>query len=672
MSFMKPIIILLCGKLILYCLGFIALKLVLIVLSRNLPGKKQFKCLICISGNTKCSHVERLRLFLNEPRENNENLQEFGFEENEPRNNDEYLQEAKCKSSEKISYPLQGDDITKFKYNLSGNPYPTKLIPKFNSSTKCKHENSFDSASPVSKGWVSTDKARIHYAFTSILCVVYYRPTQGNACNCILEYDGRDDHLLYLDKNNLFSYAWLFDILHNTQETRFPLAAAFRSANRTRYICGQEVLKGYMRDKLRIAYNCFIRLLDIDFKSVFKCNHCADHCHTVIMDGIVMGCPKDKMPDMPALSTDENSHVVAECEMAERVFISDHKIRKMLSTYAGVFERNYTTPKLMASSLYETLCNSLSGLPALQQVVKEAGNPCPSWLQKLVGELSRGSPTCGFIQLTGEVTGQALKILNEIASRDFTNLNTHRTLLETSCPLLIEFITTTVINQEYISDLLKVLLVNMLAPFETSSVPRALYYGDIIQYFNYIEFFPNNPQIRGRAKYGADKKRAPTNRECTKDIQTHKSLSPGLFTMFCPHGTCIGFQLMDSVESPRTSFDIFLRRFAKMPELIIYDNSCKLHLYTRKREPLLFKVTRFMVDRMHFKNHTACSEGYSMNTYKYFKIEGINSQTNEQANSQLRHLSTQAAYMTPQNLIFHVAIFFAIRNMDKASNCEFD
>ena len=127
------------------------------IVKKPAPGKKQFKCLICIFRNTKCSHVERLRLFLNEPRENNENLQEFGFEENEPRNNDEYLQEAKCKSSEKKSYPLQGDDITKFKYHLSGNPYPTKLIPKFNSSTKCKHENSFDSASPVSKGWVSTD-----------------------------------------------------------------------------------------------------------------------------------------------------------------------------------------------------------------------------------------------------------------------------------------------------------------------------------------------------------------------------------------------------------------------------------------------------------------------------------------------------------------------------------
>ena len=129
---------------------------------------------------------------------------------------------------------------------------------------------------------------------------------------------------------------------------------------------------------------------------------------------------------------------------------------------------------------------------------------------------------------------------------------------------------------------------------------------------------------------------------------------------------------MDSVESPRTSFDILVRRFEKMPELIIYDNCCHLHLYALKREPVRFQKSRFMVDRMHYKNHIACSEGYSMDTYKDIKIEDVNSQVNEQMNSQLRNLSTQAAYMTPQNPIFHVAIFFALKNRDKLLKLEFD
>ena len=94
----------------------------------------------------------------------------------------------------------------------------------------------------------------------------------------------------------------MFNILSNTIETRYPLAAAFRSANRMRYMFGQEILKSHMRDKLRCAYNCFLRLLAIDFKSCFKCNHCGDNVDTIIMDGIAMGCPKDRMPAIPTLS----------------------------------------------------------------------------------------------------------------------------------------------------------------------------------------------------------------------------------------------------------------------------------------------------------------------------------------------------------------------------------
>ena len=167
----------------------------------------------------------------------------------------------------------------------------------------------------------------------------------------------------------------------------------------------------------------------------------------------------------------------------------------MLSTYASLFERNYKTPTIIPSSVFERLCNSLLVIPSLQQVVKAAGNPCPTWLQKLVGELSRATPTCGFFQFTGYVTNQALLILNEIASGDFTNLNTHIDLLESACPLLIDFISTNAINQEYISDLLNDLLESMFALFKHSSIPQSVYYGDITQYFNYIEFFPNNPQL---------------------------------------------------------------------------------------------------------------------------------------------------------------------------------
>ena len=103
------------------------------------------------------------------------------------------------------------------------------------------------------------------------------------------------------------------------------------------------------------------------------------------------------------------------------------------------------------------------------------------------------------------------------------------------------------------------------------------------------------------------------------------------------------------------------------PSLLVYDNACKLHLYALKREPVRFKRTRFMVDRLHYrKGHVGCTLGYSMDSYVADPaVASINSQTNEQANSSLRRLATQLTYMTPENVMMHTAVFLGIRNMDK-------
>ena len=126
---------------------------------------------------------------------------------------------------------------------------------------------------------------------------------------------------------------------------------------------------------------------------------------------------------------------------------------------------------------------------------------------------------------------------------------------------------------------------------------------------------------------------------------------------------------MNAAESPRTAFEILVRRFKKIPSLIIYDNACKLHLFALKREPARFQQIRFLGDRLHYrKGHVGCTKGYSMDSYHACnKIKEINSQANEQANAALRKLATQLTYMSPQNLIKHTSVFLAIRNMDKVS-----
>ena len=79
--------------------------------------------------------------------------------------------------------------------------------------------------------------------------------------------------------------------------------------------------------------------------------------------------------------------------------------------------------------------------------------------------------------------------------------------------------------------------------------------------------------------YAFDKQKAI----CTKKKKAHPNLSPGILTVFCPHGVSCGFQLLKDVESPKTPFTVLATRFPKPPKFVIYDNACNLHEYVLNR-----------------------------------------------------------------------------------------
>ena len=148
--------------------------------------------------------------------------------------------------------------------------------------------------------------------------------------------------------------------------------------------------------------------------------------------------------------------------------------------------------------------------------------------------------------------------------------------------------------------------------------------------------------------------------DCGKESYGHPTISPGIFTIFCEHGICYGFELMTSHESPRHPFSIFKTRFKTAPRC----NACQLHKYCLNREPLFFKNTVFYVDRFHWNCHIGCSSGYCLDKYRTnLDIASINSQINEQANAGLKKLQAQLSYMSPSNFMFHVKLFLAIRQI---------
>ena len=77
---------------------------------------------------------------------------------------------------------------------------------------------------------------------------------------------------------------------------------------------------------------------------------------------------------------------------------------------------------------------------------------------------------------------------------------------------------------------------------------------------------------------------------------------PEIIALFCRHGICYDFQVMESHEPPWHTFEIFLFRFPVPTQMIIYDNGCKLHQYVLNHEPVHFKNTIFLVDRFHWQD----------------------------------------------------------------------
>ena len=216
---------------------------------------------------------------------------------------------------------------------------------------------------------------------------------------------------------------------------------------------------------------------------------------------------------------------------------------------------------------------------------------------------------------------------------------------------------------EYVASIIKFILLHINKLYGKYNIPGKDRYG--MPHESKYEFFPGFPVILGQANYEMDKTTITDDHFCRKLSGSHPVLSPGIFTVFCRHRVCLGFSLMTSSESPKTPFNIFLHRFSNnLPQMrIVYDNSCNLQQYCLNREMARFSETIFLIDRLHYADHTACTEGYNANAYNSDPaVKTLNTQTNEQANAELRHLTKQISYMKPENVMTLVKIFFAERN----------
>ena len=108
------------------------------------------------------------------------------------------------------------------------------------------------------------------------------------------------------------------------------------------------------------------------------------------------------------------------------------------------------------------------------------------------------------------------------------------------------------------------------------------------------------------------------------------------------------------------------RRVQAKQRFFVYDNSCQSHKSGLHRFPHRIRHWTFVVDRTHYKNHTACHKGYNCDEFP--QLKDINSQQAEQINRSLRSLVTVLAHYKWETYLKVLELFFVRRNMRVKKN----
>ncbi|XP_070541358.1 uncharacterized protein [Ptychodera flava] len=490
-------------------------------------------------------------------------------------------------------------------YESGMKTFPVFLIPRVDPDfPTCVNGHDWDTSDPVQMGWI-LGNATIHKETTSIThswsegeskqIQVCYRLCCGT-CKCRMFYDGQEDLLFNLNNKDLVHYSLLLNYLHHMLEGRNPLAACHRAFAKNHAVLSNATPLHIQ--KLRLAWNAFARLLNIDFTSVFQCHTCGPVPDIIICDGTSIGCRKSYLKPY-LISQDTPS--------TEPVRGSQHKDRTLLlqkKTRFALFQYSQTKASLTQgefNSMISQLRKEKNGKPIADFIILSDDNrQPPNYCRDILKDLSRNSPVCALAQSND--VGRIISLLSQAGSGAISRI---LSALKREVPIIGDWLYH--VTQLYrplpgcVYDLL-LLISRCIAETYNHECDDSVDDNPASSACDDLMYFPALPMLHRNRKYARDVNKPDTD-ACKKFNRGHPTLSPGIFTLFCPHKICYGFQLLLSHESPEHPFSIFKTRFEVAPKLIVYDNACKLHQYCLNREPVFFQNTIFCVDRLHWKNH---------------------------------------------------------------------
>lgn len=222
--------------------------------------------------------------------------------------------------------------------------------------------------------------------------------------------------------------------------------------------------------------------------------------------------------------------------VCDRVFIDHHKCRKLLFLYSKTATDNDALLSFSEDDLAELLQLLSIHSPVLVPLIQNT-IPCQRAYAPLLKSLSTLSPVCALIVPTPTTLELVEALIEGCEVRSNPDLWCR---LQYNIPiifkLMIDLDVTSIpeVIRPVISEMKKV----AKRPYDavkaecndTAEAPTITEGDDCC-------YYPNLPQCRQRGFYASDK--SSNISTCTKVHRGHPSLLPGIFTIFCPHGTYV-------------------------------------------------------------------------------------------------------------------------------------
>eukprot|EP00794_Sanderia_malayensis_P003982 gene3982-4531_t len=501
--------------------------------------KNRLSCLSCVNS-TCCAHIVIMRSFegsVRLPPTAVKMLKETGADAalNEEFDVDSSLDDINgCLSWRTIPFEnthLAEKELTII--NLSRSGRVINLVPTIiNDQQHCGLCSSLWSReNSVERGWVYCKDAKVFMDVGICFAQVYYIKCSNKECEYKYQYDGLEDGLLNMGQY-LVSHKLLRRFMLSFLRGRMPIYIFHSIYVQEKRDDGlSELVGNFVYNKFKDSWYSYLRLTDIDVNKNFECSKCLNSPAILLMDATSLSFRRELTHWRSFLQTvekDSPENIPRYSKFKERIVIKSKSCRTLLLRYCNSSRRKKNR---LSRDEYDELLDLLQmESPDITTLVKEindssvmedhqytkpnkktptlsAAFTCPHVWVPFIEALGTSTPVCGVIHQDADL----LHSLEElIASNSVTSAQLKT--FKSSMPILHDVI---VSHADF--------------RFPKSLIP-------VLKLM--IE-------------------------SCNKKSTGHPTLLPGIFTMFCEHEICYGFEIMLTEESPDVPFSFIFTRFEK-------------------------------------------------------------------------------------------------------------